>query len=157
MARCGSSYPLTEAVMQSKTITVRVPATFEGSRDAPSAVREFLIRLSAPPQHAARFELALAESVNNVAEHGHCGEDDMVDVSIGTDGETLRIVVSDDALAADSNGLNRVMSGVETRDAMSGGGHGMRLIRSIMNEAVYSRERNRNVLTMTARLDGARA
>ena len=141
--------------MLSKTITIRTPATFEGARDAASAVREFLIQWAAPPQYAARFELALAESVNNVAEHARCGEDGEVDVSIATDGQTLRIVVSDDGVAVDSDRLNSDMSGPETVQ-MPEVGRGMRLISKIMDRAVYSRERDRNILTMTAGLGGGR-
>ena len=140
--------------MLSKAIALRVPATFEGSRDAATNVREFLNQLSVRPGHAARFELVLAESVDNIAGHGRCDEDGMVDISVAADSETLRIVISDDGMASDTDGLNTFMSLPETQDELSEGGCGIQLIRRIMDKVVYTRERDRNVLTMSVKLDG---
>jgi anti-sigma regulatory factor (Ser/Thr protein kinase) len=139
--------------MLSKTITLRVPATFEGSRDAATSVREFLNQLSVRPGHAARFELVVAESVDNIAGHARCDEDGVVDISVAADREALRIVISDDATASDTDVLN-FMSPPETHDEPSEGGRGIQLIRRIMDKVVYTRERDRNVLTMSAKLKG---
>jgi serine/threonine-protein kinase RsbW len=140
--------------MLSKTITLRVPATFEGSREAATSVREFLNQLSVRPGHAARFELVVVESVDNIAGHARCDEDGMVDICVAAGSETLRIVISDDGLAADMDGLNNFMSIPETQDELSEGGRGIQLIRRIMDNVVYTRERDRNVLMMSAKLDG---
>ena len=137
--------------MLSKTITIRVPATFEGSRDAATSVREFLNQLSVRPGHAARFELVVAESVDNIAGHARCDEDGVVDISVVAGPEALRIVISDDATASDTDVLN-FMSPPETHDEPSEGGRGIQLIRRIMDKVVYTRERDRNVLTMSAKL-----
>jgi anti-sigma regulatory factor (Ser/Thr protein kinase) len=140
--------------MLSKTITLRVPATFEGSRDAATSVREFLNQLSVRPGHAARFELVVAESVDNIAGHARCDEDGVVDVSVAADRGALRIVISDEGMASDTDGLNTFMSLPEMRDETSEGGRGIQLIRRIMDKVVYTRERDRNVLTMSAKLAG---
>jgi anti-sigma regulatory factor (Ser/Thr protein kinase) len=140
--------------MLSKTITLRVPATFEGSRDAATSVREFLDQLSVRPGHAARFELVVVESVDNIAGHARCEEDGMVDISVAADSRTLRVVISDDGLPSDTDGLNNYMSLTETQNEPSEGGRGIQLIRRIMDNVVYTRERDRNVLMMSAKLDG---
>jgi anti-sigma regulatory factor (Ser/Thr protein kinase) len=140
--------------MLSKTITLRVPATFEGSRDAATRVRAFLNQLSVRPGHAARFELVVAESVDNIAGHARCVEEGMVDIWVAAGSETLRIVISDDGMASDTDGLNNFMSLPETHDEPSEGGRGIQLIRRIMDKVVYTRERDRNVLTMSAKLEG---
>jgi anti-sigma regulatory factor (Ser/Thr protein kinase) len=138
--------------MLSKTITLRVPATFEGSRDAATSVREFLNQLSVRPGHAARFELVVAESVDNIAGHARSDEDGVVDISVVADPEALRIVIRDDATASDTDGLNTFMSLQETQHESWEGGRGIQLIRRIMDKVVYTRERDRNVLTMSAKL-----
>jgi serine/threonine-protein kinase RsbW len=140
--------------MLSKTITMRVPATLEGSRDAAARVREFLSQLSVQSGHAARFELVVAESVDNIAGHARCVEDGMVDICVAAGSETIRIVISDDGMASDTDGLNNFMSLPETHDEPSEGGRGIELIRRIMDRVVYTRERDRNVLVMSAKLDG---
>ncbi len=140
--------------MLSKTITLRVPATFEGSRDAATSVREFLNQLSVRPGHAARFELVVAESVDNIAGHARCDEYGVVDISVAADREALRIVISDDATASETDVLKNFMSPPETHDEHSEGGRGIQLIRRIMDKVVYTRERDRNVLTMSAKLKG---
>ncbi len=140
--------------MLSKTITLRVPATFEGSRDAVTSVREFLNQLSVRPGHAARFELVVAESVDNIAGHARCDEDAVVDISVAADREAVRIVISDDATASNTGVLKNFMSPPETHDEHSEGGRGIQLIRRIMDKVVYTRERDRNVLTMSAKLKG---
>ncbi len=137
-----------------KTITLRVPATFEGSRDAAMSVREFLNQLSVRPAHAARFELVVAESVDNIAGYAGSDENGLVDITVAAGSETLRIVIRDDGLASDMDGLNTFMTLPETHDKPSEGGRGIQLIRRIMDNVVYTRERDRNVLTMSAKLDG---
>jgi anti-sigma regulatory factor (Ser/Thr protein kinase) len=143
--------------MPDETMTVRVPATFDGARDAAMTVRAFLDRLLLPPLEAARFELAVAESVNNIVEHSRSGPTDCVDISLTSDGQFLSLVISDDGVRADPDGLNNYMTRPEDPDAMGEGGRGLMLIRTIMDHAVYTREASRNVLTMTARIAGGRS
>jgi anti-sigma regulatory factor (Ser/Thr protein kinase) len=140
--------------MLSKTITLRVPATFEGSRDAATRVREFLNQLSVRPGYAARFEQVIAESVDNIAGQARYVEEGMVDICVAAGSETLRIVISGDGMPSDTDGLNGFMPLPETHDEPSGGGRGIQLIRHIMDKVDYTRERDRNVLTMSAKLDG---
>ncbi|HEX3067769.1 MAG TPA: ATP-binding protein, partial [Thermoanaerobaculia bacterium] len=93
---------------------MRVPATFEGSRDAAMSVREFLNQLAVRPAHAARFELVVAESVDNIAGYADSDENGLVDITVVAGSETLRIVIRDDGLASDMDGLNNFMTLPET-------------------------------------------
>jgi len=138
------------------SVTIRVPATFEGVGDAVMTAREFLDALPLPERAAARFELALAEAVNNVVEHARCSQNGSVEITIASDDETLRLVVSDDGRAADLDGLNTFMTLPLAPEAIAGDGHGVRLIHSVMDQAIYSRQLDRNVLTMAAALKTAR-
>jgi len=137
-----------------KIITLRVPATLDGARDASTSLRTFLDQFKLSPRAAGRFELAVAEALNNVAEHSGSEQGGMVEVTFTLDGDTLTFVVSDDGKGIDADVLNGRLARPEVPDELSDSGRGILLIRRIMDHAVFSRETDRNVLTMTATVRG---
>jgi anti-sigma regulatory factor (Ser/Thr protein kinase) len=138
-----------------QTITLRVPATLDGARDGSSSLRTFLDQYLLSPRAAGRFELAVAEALNNVAEHSGSGPGGMVEVTFTLNAGTLTLVVSDEGKGIDADALNSRLEHPEVPDELSDGGRGILLIRKIMDRAVFSRETNRNVLTMTAKVEGS--
>ncbi|MEO8380367.1 MAG: ATP-binding protein [Acidobacteriota bacterium] len=141
--------------MQAANLSLSVAATFEGARDAAHSVRGFLDALSVLPREAALLELAVAESLNNIIEHASCDPRSSVDLHVDAQGDRLRMVVVDEGLRNDPDGLNNFMSRPDAAHDGSSG-LGIALIRRIMDLVYYARQQHRNVLTMVARVNGQR-
>ena len=122
----------------------------------PHAVRDALRRAVArfarriTPEDAGTLELALAEVLNNVAEHGYAGlPPGPVQLDLRRAGGDLHCVVEDEGhpmpgLVLPEGSLQPVAATVE---GLAEGGWGWALIRDLTTDIRYTREDGRNRLT----------
>ena len=107
-----------------KTITLRVPATLDGAREASSSLRTFLDQFMLSPRAASRFELAVAEALNNVAEYSGSETGGMVEVTFTLDGRHAYPHRQRPGSKYRRGALNRRLEHPEVPDELSDGGRG---------------------------------
>lgn len=98
-----------------------------------------------------RIELAAEEALVNVISHGYAGRDGKVEIGLKWDAGHVEIMVRDwgppfDPLV-NAPHVN-VDASLEDRDT---GGLGIYLMRQVMDEIIYRREGNANILIMVKR------
>ena len=115
----------------------------------PAAVEEFAERDNWPPDLVFKLNLVLEElSVNIVNYSGATGD---IEISLASDAEIVTVEISDDGRP-----FNPLLDH-ETPDVSASlgdrpvGGLGIHLVRTMMDEAWYSREDGKNKLAMTKR------
>jgi serine/threonine-protein kinase RsbW len=111
-------------------------------------LQEFWSSAALPPAQALAFELALEEVFMNVVMHGPPAGSARVEVSLLLGGNDLTMTVADDA--AEFNPLLVAAPDVTASLAERPvGGHGVSLVRRMMDTVSYQRIGARNHLTMT--------
>jgi serine/threonine-protein kinase RsbW len=114
-------------------------------------LQEFWSSERLPPPAALAFELALEEVFMNIVMHGSAaGPQPQVQLSLRLDAESLAMTIADDGpefnpLTLPAPDLTAPLA--ERRV----GGHGVSLVRQMMDEVRYRRSGTRNELTMTRR------
>lgn len=111
-------------------------------------LQEFWSLAALPPAQALAFELALEEVFMNVVMHGPPAGTARVDVGLTLAGADLTMTVEDDAPAFNPLLLAApdVTASLAERPV---GGHGVFLVRRMMDTVGYQRVRGKNCLTMT--------
>ena len=98
------------------------------------------------------LDLALHEAVENVIRHGCAdGAPHRLELSLRCDGESVEVVLVDDASAFDPSSAAVPLAPERIEDVVPGG-HGIRLMRHFTDRLHYRREGERNVLTLARRL-----
>ncbi len=111
-------------------------------------LQEFWSAAALPPAQALAFELALEEVFMNVVMHGPPAGSACVEVSLRLAGKELTMTVEDDA--PEFNPLSLAAPDVTASLAERPvGGHGVFLVRRMMDAVSYQRIGARNLLTMT--------
>jgi len=99
-------------------------------------VESFCERQGIGPEVVSVVNLALEEIVTNIISYGYADEEDhRISVGLAHDGANLTACVEDDAKAFDPPQVEAPEIGL-----------GLHLVRTLMDEVTYSRERDRNVL-----------
>ncbi len=114
-----------------------------------SAVEEFAERESWAPEVVFRINLVLEELVINVMTHGSHEGLAEIEVTVTSSEDLVSIRLSDNGVAFDpltDAPMPEVTGSVEDRHV---GGLGVHLVRTMMDNVSYRRERGRNLLTMT--------
>ncbi|MBI5669753.1 MAG: ATP-binding protein [Chloroflexi bacterium] len=105
-------------------------------------------------EHAAyHCQLAVDEACTNIVEHAYRmhGENQIIDIVCQTDNQRFTIIIMDDGPAF--NPLAQPdPDPTAPLDRRGSGGWGIHFIRKFMDEVGYSREANRNCLTIIKRL-----
>jgi serine/threonine-protein kinase RsbW len=115
-------------------------------------LQEFWAAAGLPPTHAPAFELALEEVFINVVMHGAPqGSAHRVEVSLHLDEAGLAMTIVDDGPEFDPLSLPApdVTASLVARPV---GGHGVSLVRQMMDAVSYQRVGARNRLRLTKRL-----
>ena len=114
-----------------------------------SAVEEFAERESWAPEVVFRVNLVLEELVINVMTHGSHEGLAEIEVTVTSSEDLVSIRLSDNGVAFDpltDAPEPEVTGSVEDRHV---GGLGVHLVRTMMDNVSYRRERGRNLFTMT--------
>ena len=114
-----------------------------------SAVEEFAERESWAPEVVFRVNLVLEELVINVMTHGSHEGLAEIKVTVTSSEDLVSIRLSDNGVAFDpltDAPKPEVTGSVEDRHV---GGLGVHLVRTMMDNVSYRRERGRNLFTMT--------
>ncbi len=114
-----------------------------------SAVEEFAERESWAPEVVFSVNLVLEELVINVMTHGSHEGLAEIEVAVTSSEDLVSIRLSDNGVAFDpltDAPQPEVTGSVEDRHV---GGLGVHLVRTMMDNVSYRRERGRNLLTMT--------
>jgi anti-sigma regulatory factor (Ser/Thr protein kinase) len=105
-----------------------------------------------PERVLLAFQAALDDVLVNIIDHGGAGRRAPIEVQVVLGGDTLEVEVVDDGIDFDplrSAAAPDLGAGVEQRPI---GGLGVHLVRRLMDDVRYHRERDRNHLTLTKRL-----
>jgi len=118
------------------------------------AVEDLGEREQWPPSLLYQIKLVLEEVIVNIINYGYEGGGHLIDVHLISKPDTLTIKIADDGRAFDP--LHQaprpdVAAPLEDRPI---GGLGVYLVQTLMDEAHYRREQNRNLLTLIKRRDG---
>lgn len=135
----------------------RFDATELATRDGIAAVMKQLAALGLSGRLAGDVELALAEVVNNVVEHGYAGiPGGEVDVDGHLSDGWLELRVSDNGRPLPGGHLPPVRTTDlnRLRAELPEGGFGWSLIYHLTDALRYERDGARNTLSMRFRLDG---
>lgn len=127
--------------------TISVPGSLPGLLQAVRAFEAFG-RTHALPQAAAwRFLLALDEILSNIIRHGGAAAGAAIDLTFAIEAEAVSVEISDAAMAF--NPLLAAAPDTSTPlEARQPGGHGITLVRGLMDETLYERRNGRNHLVM---------
>ena len=118
----------------------------------PKFVEDATAALKPDPQMLDKLNLALEEIVTNIILYAYPeGTEGTVDIDSSVDGRTLCFVISDSGTAFDPTAREEVdiTTGVMERPI---GGLGIHLVRQIMDSVSYERKDNKNILTITKKL-----
>ena len=113
----------------------------------------FASRHALPSGERARLLIILEELFTNVVKHGHGRgmAPGTIEIALTFDGEGLRIDFSDDGRPF--NPLNRLLPNLAQLQAKRQiGGLGLRILRSLADDARYSRDGDRNHLVLTRKI-----
>ena len=107
-----------------------------------------------PPKLVFQVKLVLEEVIINIINYGHDDGLHQIDISLMSEADSLTIRIADDGRAFDP--LSEaprpdVEAEIEDRPV---GGLGIHLVKTLMDEAHYRREQDRNYLTLVKRRDG---
>ena len=107
-----------------------------------------------PPDLIYQVKLVLEEVIVNIINYGHDDGEHKIDVDLISEPDALRITIADDGRAFDP--LSQapqpdVEAALEDRPI---GGLGVFLVQTLMDEAHYRREQDRNHLTLVKRRGG---
>jgi serine/threonine-protein kinase RsbW len=128
--------------------TLSVPGTLSGVGEAIEAFSRFGRAHGVPPGAIWRVQLALDEILSNIVRHAYRGGGGAIDMtfSVGED-NVVEVEIVD---AADA--FNPLQAPApDTTSALAGrapGGHGIALVRGLMDAATYERREHRNHFVM---------
>ena len=130
---------------------LRFPATPAAAREAVSRVIAELERLGASCTWLGDVEIALAEALNNIAEHAYAQMPvGPVDVELSWEGGRLSIDIGDDGIAFPEGAPpeGEPVDVAVPKEELPEGGFGWLLLRSLTSGIAYDRVDGRNLLTL---------
>ena len=109
-------------------------------------------QLSIEKSLAGQLRLAIEEAVVNVIDYAYpAGTDGEIDVHVESDGQTLRVIISDSGVPFDPTVMVKADTTLSAEDRQIGG-LGILLVRELMDSINYERTDGRNVLTLVKAL-----
>lgn len=120
-------------------------STYEAVKDALIAITQ-----SAAPmlneEKLARFELCLAETLNNIVEHSYREQPNhKIEIYLDTDGNCIRTTIQDQGVP---NPVLTQASTMPEPEDLAEGGFGVSLIRKIASKIDYERRNGANITTI---------
>ena len=117
-------------------------------------VRKEAKRLAIPAKAIHKMELACEEAIVNIISHAHPKDDDLLSIECSLlDATHFDVMIKDQG--PPFNPLEAPIDPQKNKTVSERkiGGLGIYLIRKLIDEAVYKREENENVLHLTLRLE----
>ena len=125
-----------------------IPATFLDVRQGLLALMASALVQNLPEDSHGTTELALAEALNNVVEHAYATYSGQIEISVQREPHQLHVQIIDTGLPLPGAQPPYCdMSDTDTIADLPEGGFGWCLIRSLVQNLTYGRERGRNMLT----------
>ncbi len=134
-------------------LSLSIESLLEQVSEVRASVLAVFERLRVPQNDCYLLQMAVSEIVSNTIEHGYKSEPGHgVDVNVlASPSGRLIVEVLDDAPAAPAQELNRFLSTVagtlDPDEAWPERGHGLFLVRQVMDSLDFSRRENRNLVT----------
>lgn len=146
-----------ESVLHDQTkhsITFCIDSRLDQIRLIRAALSGVLRHLGVVESDVFALELALTEIINNTLEHGYQGaQDKPVEVQVAITGSEVRIVVADNAPPFPEAQRHRLLGAPQPIEDPSEEwpmrGHGLQIVRQIVDSIDLKTEQNRNFMTIT--------
>lgn len=139
----------------SATLSLRIETTPDELRRLDAAVEDLAQAEGWPPDLIFQIKLVLEEVGTNILNHGHDdGQSHEIEIELTSEADALTIEITDDGRPFDpltDAPPPDLDSALEDR---APGGLGIHLVRSMMDEVRYRRERDKNRLTVIKRRNG---
>lgn len=135
-------------------LSLRLESRLDELQRLEAAVEDLGEREQWPPSLLYQVKLVLEEVIVNIVNYGYEGGGHKIDVDLISEPDTLTIKIADDGRAFDpltQAPTPDVGASLEDRPI---GGLGVYLVQTLMDEAHYRREQDRNHLTLVKRRDG---
>ena len=101
----------------------------------------------------ARINMVIDELVNNIISYAYADSDEHeIHIQLRCDAQQLEITIADDGIAYDPTRQDApdISRSLEEREI---GGLGIHLVHGIMDEVLYQRSGEKNIVTLTKKLD----
>lgn len=100
------------------------------------------------------IQLAITEIVNNIIEHGYGNKVGQVEISVHLANSLLEVAVTDDGMPIPHEELNSLVTTalLEPTDEWPERGHGMAIVRRVMDDVRFSRMSGRNQVLLSKKL-----
>jgi serine/threonine-protein kinase RsbW len=137
----------------SSKVTFNVETKPELLEDIATQVEDLAEREDWPAKLTFKVNLVLEEVGLNIMNHGHEGGVHEIEITMISEDDALTLEITDDGKPFDplkDAPLPDVNAAMEERPI---GGLGIHLVRTMMDELCYRRERGKNHLTLVARRD----
>lgn len=146
--------------MEQRAIQMTIESRMENVPLVGAAVRGLLGGLGWEELEGYRMELCVVEAITNAIKHSYAGAPGReVTVSLRLGPEAVEIEISNEGTGIPPGCLERRDLDYDPRDVQSlpSSGMGIYIMRSIMDEVLYSEDGGRNTLRLVKRLPGAGA
>ncbi|MFK5923202.1 MAG: ATP-binding protein [Verrucomicrobiota bacterium] len=114
----------------------------------------FLESQDMPSANIETFRLALEELLMNICYHSGLREEDLVNVALAFDGNSMRLQVSDSGIAFDPVSASEPNTSLSVQERAIGG-LGIYLIRKTSSEFLYRREGGKNIVDVRWEMNSA--
>lgn len=116
-----------------------------------SALEDFCEAAGLDKTVAQAAELALDELLTNIISYAYADDEPhTIEIDLGIENHGLKLLVSDDGIAF--NPFEHQLPGCEQSvEHQQPGGHGIRLVKTLMDQCVYQRTKGRNLVTLHKR------
>lgn len=121
-----------------------------------SWIREHLQQKGFEAQVVRRLELASEEALINVIQHAYGGKEDRIEIQLTIDHEQVQISIRDWGPPFDPTVEAPPIMPEASLEERNIGGLGIYLIQQIMDEVIYTREENANLLVLVKRFSQMR-
>lgn len=140
-------------------IEMEVVPSFEGVSDALARLKAFISDLGCPPDRASEVELACAEALNNVVEHGDPASGNLrLHLNAVVSGDKLSVDVFDNGTPFDApNAETAKVNLISATDTVAEGGFGWGLIHMLADAVTVTRKNNTNHLNVCFSLPNAQS
>lgn len=143
----------------SSTIEKRIPADYRWVRRAIHEIEDELVAAGIGSEDIGSIAIVLAEALNNVVEHAFdSNEGQYITLVIRARRQSLLFEIRDDGRPMPKGRApigSHPMSELNQFDTMPEGGYGWYLIRELVQDLVYDRQNDENILFFRYRLGNA--
>lgn len=139
------------------TITNQIASRLDHVWLARAALTGILHYIKVSETEVPLLQVALSEVINNTIEHSYYQDaGNIVEIRVQIEGQNLQIDILDDAPALSAEDINRILEGPamseEPDEDWSMRGHGLQIVRRIVDSIDVARIGSRNCITLRKKL-----